>query len=1089
MKSALLLALVLAYGSSINAQSQSQSELEQLSAQMQATIVAMQNGHWCGTQRDTVESGYEQVLNQTYNLAIVFVDFNDGRLPNGQSPMTGNDLQNVANIDAVGGFGYRKRLNGEPNPNLWIPVVNKYKWMDYWRMYFSRGGAFKDNDATGYHPHPDYRDHGTTAYGSLVEFWDEASYGNARFVPYSFRQGAPDTLQGIVNNWETDAQGNRLVKWISMGVTKSGAATAWGRVDRYVVWNVRAVLRTEFQAGRLGFDVDGFLNASPNNKLLAILAGHAPGGEANGVPGNVCVAREKVGSNSWFAAYAMLDNLDVAAHEVGHLIGFRDTYELLNTAALQALGYSLYGNRSLPFNGGIAHPDTYQKLMMGWVKPIMIRRDTTDVKIFPVEKPLPLNHRPHPNDSLPRVGIVALCGALSAKNGEGFNWRHSEYTILENRQRLGTEFLVGGRNEPLGTPDNSSFFGHLGTFHFTGAPLSSNRVLNDTLRILLSSEPQGFQGGLLISHRIMKTKSDTFTYDSVVNLEADGLFNFSAKANDDRRASYTDFYGHFGNHNKTMIDSTTTPNTNSSFYLPSGLKLYNISNPQSDKHVKFSVAYQAGQLPNYDFIVDVQLPNSTILSGKVLVVTNDVPQRITSGTMLDIASNNVSISHGILDSIAIHQVTFQGARCGHHFSQFSFLDIPASSLVYEITNSTFKDANIALRFSAPTIRRMIRNCTFKGNEVDIQVSGNGYGRIDITDYDKNVFSKFRLVGRSTDTFFVRDDFTLSVGSVVEILPAQFSSGIPSIKFSQNKSFILNGTLKAISPTAFSTFSSEIATQKWGGIIFNQTSRFSEMRNIKIENALTGIQFNGIHPDNTPQITNTQILNCQDFGIYIAPPQSGRASVPVHDLRIDSCLIKGNSVGVLISGIDKVRLRKTRVTPNSIGVEVLGCSPKIVFSKIDSSGIGIKMDNASPLFGRCTITDNPIGTLMKNASSPNFANGFGYTDTSGRNIFNTSSNDYFIQAFASTPVLGEHALPYNVWGFNAFYGANHIYAGENSYVRVRNNYFQGREPSFFEEQGSTIDNDYILEEEPSPIGWSKFGESPISPFKRSYFSKA
>ncbi len=322
----LLAVLGVSYGTTIQAQSQNQSQFEQLSAQMQAGIVAMQNGSWCGMQRDTAHSGYASVLNQTYNLAIVFVDFNDGRLTNGQSPMTLSDLGNIANIDAVGAFGYRRKLPNEPSENLWIPVLNKYKWGDYWRMYFSRGGVFKDNDEIGYHPHPDYRDHGTRAFGSLVEFWDEASYGNARFVPYSFRQGAPDTLQGIINNWETDAHGNRIVKWISMGVNKSTVSTSSVRVDVYVLGHVQTVLRNEFHAGRIAFNVDEYLSASPNNKLLVIHAGYSPGGVANSAPGNVCVAREKIGSNSWFAAYAMLDNLDVAAHEVGHLIGFRDAY-------------------------------------------------------------------------------------------------------------------------------------------------------------------------------------------------------------------------------------------------------------------------------------------------------------------------------------------------------------------------------------------------------------------------------------------------------------------------------------------------------------------------------------------------------------------------------------------------------------------------------------------------------------------------------------------------------------------------------------------------------------------------------------------
>jgi len=106
------------------------------------------------------------------------------------------------------------------------------------------------------------------------------------------------------------------------------------------------VLRNEFLAGRIGFDVDGFLSASPNNKLLVIHAGYSPGSVANSVPRNVCVAQEKIGSNSWFAAYAMLDNLDVAAHEVGHLIGFRTKLHIQASTFLETKKCYLLSNSS-----------------------------------------------------------------------------------------------------------------------------------------------------------------------------------------------------------------------------------------------------------------------------------------------------------------------------------------------------------------------------------------------------------------------------------------------------------------------------------------------------------------------------------------------------------------------------------------------------------------------------------------------------------------------------------------------------------------------------------------------------------------------
>jgi hypothetical protein len=110
--------------------------------------------------------------NPTPPLVVIYVDFPDGRLPNGGPPTQDSDTASVANIDAVGSMGYRSGQGGKQ--------IRKYVYEDYWNMIFS-SNTYTCN------VHPDYSTHNTfsppegggpyllTVYGSVYDYWNEVS--------------------------------------------------------------------------------------------------------------------------------------------------------------------------------------------------------------------------------------------------------------------------------------------------------------------------------------------------------------------------------------------------------------------------------------------------------------------------------------------------------------------------------------------------------------------------------------------------------------------------------------------------------------------------------------------------------------------------------------------------------------------------------------------------------------------------------------------------------------------------------------------------------------------------------------------------
>ena len=105
---------------------------------------------------------------KTISVAILFVDFPDGRINGIDQPYFTYQLSQINDTDAAAEVGTKV------NDGDTVPVCSKYTYFDRWNMYFDSLGNFNST------AHPDWDSHKDSAWGSFKEYWKEASDGKLR---------------------------------------------------------------------------------------------------------------------------------------------------------------------------------------------------------------------------------------------------------------------------------------------------------------------------------------------------------------------------------------------------------------------------------------------------------------------------------------------------------------------------------------------------------------------------------------------------------------------------------------------------------------------------------------------------------------------------------------------------------------------------------------------------------------------------------------------------------------------------------------------------------------------------------------------
>ncbi len=431
---------------------------------------------------DDSTRGVEVLQDTSLRVAILFVQFADWE----------------TRLDARGSVGYT-----DYRPQYADTVFRKFRYPDYWNMYFSKNSYI---DSLEVQPpithHPDYLSHGIEVSGSFRDFYWETSHKNLDTSPAVTHPAETDTMfrSGIINRFRPDSS----VIWITLPHDHAyydygGSMTGLSMIISHGVAAAHALYPDS-----LNVDVQ---DQTIIDRVLVCYAG--PYGWAIAyLNGRYCVFKERV---RYSGQTDFLYGFGVFAHEFGHLIGFPDYHGFTaNTKFSSGLGnFSIMARGQYDRNSfSPNHLDAWNKLRIGWANYEIVDHDTTNYSLLPVEDTSGVG--------LPKVGILKGRGLPESGNWAGTDL---EYFVMENRSTIGFDETLN-----FGDP---SFPGGMILWHYSGS----------------YDFPNGY--------RIRVIEADADSANQIGNL---AIHPDSAGSN---QGSRSDFFP--GEQNVTMINDLTLP--------------------------------------------------------------------------------------------------------------------------------------------------------------------------------------------------------------------------------------------------------------------------------------------------------------------------------------------------------------------------------------------------------------------------------------------------------------------------------------------------------------------------------------------------
>jgi len=258
-----------------------------------------------------------------HHLVVVFVDFPDGRWEDEygvlKQPYTNEQLALVLNKDAAGEAGVIKNANNQ----LEIKAL-KYDYYDRWDMLFDSTNTYIGE------ANPDFQSHGDIAYGSMKQYWKDASNAKFDLIPYQTRTPNINIdhklWRGIINDYEL-VNGVPVIKNIMLPKNKYGIDPANSYFRSYdqndsTIADIGQLIRADAinLVTSMGFNVQNFVDNG--GVFLVVFSGGHKFFKGVGVRnpffgGSLCI-RGKTAQIQDFAN-SKIDGFGILAHEYGHL--------------------------------------------------------------------------------------------------------------------------------------------------------------------------------------------------------------------------------------------------------------------------------------------------------------------------------------------------------------------------------------------------------------------------------------------------------------------------------------------------------------------------------------------------------------------------------------------------------------------------------------------------------------------------------------------------------------------------------------------------------------------------------------------------
>ncbi len=989
---------------------------------------------------DTVSSIVQQSVAQTVPLVIVFVDFPDGRKqPYNVIPTQDSDTAFIQNINATGGMGWVPSDPEEPNSPL-RKKIRKYEYEHYWNMFFSIG-TYQDVDSI--HPHPDWNPHRIKVYGSLKDYYKEATYDNIILEADCTHPGPINMYNtGIINHIDS-VNGKKYIRWIMWPFNKEEEGNG--------VFVTIELLDEWKSQGLIDFNTTGFRERG--GKIITVNAGHNLGGINIGYTSAVREKRLHNDNNQ-----STLDGIWVSAHELGHSFGAQHTetgwYDVMNYSTRAGWITPLYCPQ---------HFNPWFKIQKGWIP-------SSNIRIIGNNNTMSL---PPITDSAV-VSIVKVYGDA----GRDDNYFHSEYFLIEYRKRNGFNRFAGGYNVPPNYTGgalvwNFSSFGYGGMGNIK--PKFGPAPLNDPAGRTGTPEDLFPTNTALDSCDNCQPNSHSFNNVKTGIL----LNNFSIQNN--RLTFHVNYQlGAPPNYNVFLYFSPSNPPINppvwsGRVYIEDGAYAKQIESGTIIDCLSGSIDLEEQAIGGS--------PSSIIFRG-----AGYANHRMT-WTGISLRTHNRNVVPKLINCRV--ENAFLGAYLSADGDENGVYPTPM------VRSSSFIDCIIGMKISGRP----------SGIQYAIDVSGldsNTFSKIIFRGNLKLQDGNFTLASNRTLTlespsivplttrFLIRNNRIFTIEGTLEIQDTAVIEGstwrfmtdlnIPESKklrinpntrleFANGKGISILGRLNSTGSNEDPIYFTSQQSGQWRGIDIK--SGLSNLSHCDIQNAATGITINNC----APIINYSNIKNC---GTGISITTGKKYSPLISNNKISDCSI-GIDITSYINIAGYPRINSNAIHNTQTGIYIRNTDKaEIRNNKIYNSDIGVYVFQSSPVFYRNVIESNYKYGVFSDESNPRF--GDYLCDDPGNNIIRFNEG-YDLYVMGGIPFLGLFGKQCIIGGYNSLYlqeGVKKpiVFADKGSHVLAQVNWwgeYPPKEELFYASDDSRIDIEYPLDYDPNRYA----GNDPVA----------
>jgi hypothetical protein len=558
-------------------------------------------------------------------FAVVFIDFKDGRYVNGNDtiqPYYDYQLQWVLQngvADAAGEMGLVNEQTIIPVGSKYMKA-SKYTWFDRWNMLFDTTGVYYET------AHPDWSSHGDSAWGSLKQYWKEASNGKFSLVPYVTHPNETDyrLRTGIVNDYVT-IDGRKIIKCVTLPKMKYGTSFAnsyfrtindtglisLSQSSEFIIQDTKVEI-----ARQTGFDLNDFISAG--GKLFIYFAGtHNKLKDLATSQTDISPVRLREYEISDTNSH--IDGFGVSAHQLGHFF-FQWSHTSSGRCDIMN-GFDVHDNNCPQL------PNPVYRMREGWLQPFALDSAQQFDSLSAIENSY-------------KCGVITIYGKPSASpdfsTGESF--------VIENRKRIGFDRKI-----------------------------VSNKILEDF-------QYRNFKGGLLVWQFSPYVSRDDACNFGINNIRLIHLDTSAACIGSMSEGNPRTFFA--WDEDQSYYKTLDTNKTYSEFKLKTGIKLSGIEqNNYADINstMRFNLSYLLGNPTQYDHVIYNRALDSLAnnYSGMIFYHDHDPygKYRFAPGARIETVRDDMKFQGLTADGDSTNKITFIGAGYAQYLRKYEYLEI------------------------------------------------------------------------------------------------------------------------------------------------------------------------------------------------------------------------------------------------------------------------------------------------------------------------------------------------------------------------------------------------------------------------------